>query len=164
MTGTRAGEFRYLVKHGLSQFSLSSDTRSKDQLEVEVDRLGSHRVGVSLKSSRDRLVQLDLAHQLGVHGDRLELTVTNLSAAATSGLETAIVAGFGGLDLMPASPTTAKVSAEYTAAGQTLKKGIDVPITKGVRIDLSRLQVDASIGITAIDRVGGPAVGPVRTV
>ena len=161
LTGARTGQFAYVMKHGLSDYRLSSDTRSKDHLEVGADRVGSHQVDLNLRSSRDRMVQLDLAHQLGVRGDRLELSISDLAVTSTRALETAISAGFGGLDVVPAASTVVKLETEYTVAGQVKKKTRTIRTGTGIRVDLSRLQADAKIDVTPIDHIGGPATGPV---
>lgn len=164
LVGRRSGVLQYVVKSGLSEFRIASDTRGKDQLEIAFDRVGSHVVGCEVKTSRDRRLRLDVAHRLGVHGDSVEFSLEGLQVTSAGGLETAISAGFGGLDVVSHAPVTAKFSTEYTVKGHRSRKGFGVPISTGVRIDLGGLRVDGKVELTPIDTIGGPATGPVVTV
>ncbi|WP_328442845.1 LGFP repeat-containing protein [Amycolatopsis sp. NBC_00438] len=162
LRGTGNGAVQYVVKHGLSQYRLSTSTGPKQDMEVAVDGLGTHRVGLGMSVDRDRVVRLDLEHRLGVRGDRVGVTVSGLTATPEQALLTSLGTGFGGLDLVPATPTTAAVAVEYSTEGETRKKSMRLVVKRGVRLDLARLQETGTVEVTPIERVGGPAAGLTR--
>jgi hypothetical protein len=162
LSGTGSGAVRYAIKHGLSQYRLSTSTGPKRDMEIAVDGLGSHRVALGVTADRDRVVQLDLEHRLGVRGDRVGVTVSELTITPARGLSTSLGTGFGEIDLVPATPTTAAVAFEYWAEGEIRKKSMRVTVERGVRLDLAQLQETGTVEVTPIESVGGSPTGPVR--
>jgi hypothetical protein len=161
--GYRSGAFNYLVKHGLSQFRLSSEIGKGDRAEVDVHHLGSNNVFVGLRTNRERNLGLQVDHKLGVRGDRVSLSASNLPTIE-EGLDMVLRPGFGGVDLVPKRKAMVGISLEYTVNGRASKRDFRFPIEEGARFDLASLTDDGGVRVYRIHEVSGPAQGPATIV
>jgi hypothetical protein len=158
VVGRRRGKFDYAVKHGLSEFRLDSSLAPAERLELAIDRLGTSANAVEVKTSRDKVMRLEVANKLGVAGDHLRIAVDRIPVTSAAPLQLNLKPGLGGLELI-AEGTRVDARVEVTAVidRKTIRRSFRLPLEGGARLKLSNVLSQRALGVSRIDNLLGPA-------
>ena len=158
IVGLRRGAFSYGVKHGLSEFQLESSLASAERVQVAADRLGTSANAVEVKTTRDKVMRLEVANKLGVAGDHIRIAVDRIPVAAAAPLQLNLKPGLGGLEVIT-NGTRVEVRVEVTAVidRKVIRRSFRLPLEGGARLKLSNVLSQRTLGVSSIDNLLGPA-------
>jgi hypothetical protein len=158
VVGIRDGTLRYAAKHGLTEFRLESTVANGEATQVEVDDLGTSTNTVRVKPDRDKEMKLEVSNKLGVAGDHVRIRIGRLPVQAGKDLQINLKPGLGGLELVAtAEQQSLPVEVEAKIGSRIVRRGFVVPLQGGMRLKLSTILSQGSLGVSRIDRLFGPA-------
>lgn len=151
-------QLHYAVKHGLSQFKLTAVFAASEHIYITVKDIGTSKNTLQVKSDRRKLIKLEVDNKLGVHRDRIKLTIDQLPVARGKQLDFNLKPGLGGLDVIStAKRADVQVNVEALIEGSTIQRRFSVPLDGGIRLKLSTILSDNSLSVSRIDHLFGPA-------
>ncbi len=157
VVGLRRGAFDYSVKHGLSEFRFDSSLTLSERMQVAVDRLGTSANAIQVKANRDKVMRFEVANKLGVAGDHVRITVEQITLSAAAPLQLNLKPGLGGLELLTnGERVESLIDLRAIIDGKAIRRTFRVPIEGGVRLKLSNVLSQRTLGVSRIDNLFGP--------
>jgi len=154
------GQFRYLAKHGLSELRIASSISTGQTRTIEASHLGTEKSRISLEASVSTAHSLTYEHKLGIGGDRVKMTFSNLPVGEQGRpVELNLRPGLGGIDIAsPGMRQPIDLAVEARVSGRTTRRRYRVDAEDGFRLRTSNVISDGDLAILRIDRVFGPAL------
>ena len=157
VVGLRPGSLDYIVKHRLTQFRLESSLAQSELVQLAIDRLGTSKNAIEVKPTRDKIMRLEIANQLGVAGDRVSISVEQIAATNTAPLQLNIKPGIGGLEVLTGGERTdARVVVNAVINGSEIRRFFQLPLEGGMRLKLSNVLSQNILSVSRIDKLLGP--------
>jgi hypothetical protein len=155
----RAGNFRYALKHGLTEIRVESGLTNGDRHTVKGLDLGSSKAVFEVTGSRAKPTKILVETKLGAGKDHLRVLVESVGSVAGKPISLNVKPGLGGLDLVGADPSAiGVVTIRAVIDGKPVEKRYQVPLKDGVRIKPSTMLSDDHLSVAEIARVFGPVI------
>lgn len=154
------GDFRYLAKHGLGELRLASKIGQNQTRTIDASHLGTDKSNITLRASASTAHTLVYEHKLGVGGDRVKMTFSNLPVGEQARpVSINLRPGLGGIDIAsPGLDQQINLSVEANVSGRETKRNYAVNATDGFRLRTSNVISDGELTVLNIGRVFGPVL------
>jgi hypothetical protein len=154
--GINNGKFEYAVKNKLNEFMVHSAITKGESQSVGVKDLGTPSSVVSVKTTKNKAMSLEICNHLGAGKDKIKISISNIPAAASQDVQLNIKPGMSGLDIMAAAQSVkADITIETTIDGRKNKYQYDANLEGGMRIRPSSIFTDGELKVGKIDNLFG---------
>lgn len=151
------GDFHYMVKHGTSEFEVTTSAKRNATSTIGSDLLGTSKQTIEIETAVSRPTStLRSSTRLGAT-DSVEVIVDDLALEVGRQVKVNPQPGLGSFDIVGA-PDTGQVqfTVVTTIAGREQRRRFNVDSKPGLRVDIASAVASSELAVGRIDNVFGP--------
>jgi hypothetical protein len=149
LVATRAGQLKYLVKHGLVEAIITSDVALGEHMEIHITDLSRDATTIAIQPDRNRQIDIQLRQRTSVRGDRVAVRLSGIAGSEAEPIEVRALPRLAGVEVRGSdgAEVVAQIDTEVPP-GQT--RSTKLPLRVPSRIDLSALPHGGELQVRAL--------------